>query len=89
MYYSPISTYEILRKSARGKLEVPSGLAAGLATLVELAVRNVHTTAAAELPEIHRDPFDRILIAQAKVERLTLVTRDATIRRYDVDTLEV
>ncbi|MDF0530048.1 hypothetical protein [Tsukamurella sp. 8J] len=45
--------------------------------------------AAADLPDLHRDPFDRILIGQAKVERLTLVTRDAAIHRYDVDTLEV
>jgi PIN domain nuclease of toxin-antitoxin system len=41
------------------------------------------------LPVHHRDPFDRMLVAQAKVEGPTLVTRDADIRKYDVDLLVV
>ena len=42
-------------------------------------------TEAAELPDIHRDPIDRMLIAHARLERMTLVTADAKIRRYPVD----
>ena len=47
-----------------------------------------HAEQAAALPMHHRDPFDRFLIAQARIEGLTLVTRDSRIRRYQVDVLE-
>jgi PIN domain nuclease of toxin-antitoxin system len=46
-----------------------------------------HGIAAARLPMHHRDPFDRVLIAQAQLEGLTLVTRDAHAQKYDVDVL--
>jgi len=46
-----------------------------------------HALAVAELPAIHQDPFDRIQIAQARVEGLTLVTRDAQVMRYGIDVL--
>jgi PIN domain nuclease of toxin-antitoxin system len=55
----------------------------------ELAVTHTHAIAAGRLPAHHRDPFDRMLVAQATVERLTLVTRDPDIQRYDVDLLVV
>ncbi len=48
----------------------------------ELAVNGNHALAAADLPRLHRDPFDRLLLAQAKVEWLTLLTTDATLARY-------
>ena len=48
-----------------------------------------HGIVAGRLPLIHRDPFDRMLIAQAQVEQLTLMTRDAEIPKYDVETLAV
>jgi PIN domain nuclease of toxin-antitoxin system len=50
----------------------------------ELPITIEHTITAGRLPLLHRDPFDRILIAQAQHEDLTLVTRDAEIQRYDV-----
>ena len=46
-----------------------------------------HALAVAELPPIHADPFDRIQVAQARLEGLTIVTRDATIPNYDVPCL--
>jgi len=46
-----------------------------------------HTERLAELPPIHRDPFDRLLVAQALVEGLTLVTRDAQLVEYPVATI--
>ena len=46
-----------------------------------------HGIAATRLPLLHRDPFDRMLIAQAKTEHLTLVTRDAEIAKYDLEIL--
>jgi PIN domain nuclease of toxin-antitoxin system len=53
----------------------------------ELAVTYAHAIVASRLPAHHRDPFDRMLVAQATVEGLTLVSRDADIQRYDVDLL--
>jgi PIN domain nuclease of toxin-antitoxin system len=55
----------------------------------ELPIANAHAILAGRLPMHHRDPFDRMLIAQATVEGLTLVTRDPEVHRYDVDTLAV
>ena len=55
----------------------------------ELPVTHAHAIAAGRLPVHHRDPFDRMLVAQAKSEGLTLVTRDVDIQRYDVDLLVV
>jgi PIN domain nuclease of toxin-antitoxin system len=50
-------------------------------------VRVEHGIVAGRLPMLHRDPFDRMLVAQARCEGLTLVTRDAGIQRYDVAVL--
>jgi PIN domain nuclease of toxin-antitoxin system len=55
----------------------------------ELPVTHVHAIAAGRLPPHHRDPFDRMLVAQAVVEGLTLVSRDASIARYDVAILKL
>jgi PIN domain nuclease of toxin-antitoxin system len=48
----------------------------------ELPIRSEHAIAVADLPGIHKDPFDRILVAQSLVERVTLLTSDATVARY-------
>ncbi|MCO7220674.1 type II toxin-antitoxin system VapC family toxin [Klenkia sp. PcliD-1-E] len=53
-----------------------------------LPVEDLHLAALAELPSIHRDPFDRMLIAQARVEGLTVITSDAVFARYDVPVLD-
>ena len=50
-------------------------------------MENLHADQHLRLPPLHRDPFDRLLVAQARHERLTLVTRDAAIRHYPVDTM--
>lgn len=49
-----------------------------------LAIRTAHIRALAALPELHKDPFDRILVAQALAEGLTLATKDAVLARYGV-----
>ena len=49
-----------------------------------LSIRTAHIRALAGLPEIHKDPFDRILVAQALAEGLTLATKDAILARYGV-----
>jgi len=51
------------------------------------AVTVGHAHALQSLPLLHRDPFDRLLVAQARVERLTILTRDPIISQYDVTTL--
>lgn len=52
-----------------------------------LAVQVRHALKVADLPDIHRDPFDRLLVAQAAVEELVLVTADPTLRRYPIETI--
>jgi PIN domain nuclease of toxin-antitoxin system len=52
--------------------------------LIELPVRAAHAARVTELPLIHRDPFDRLLIAQSIAEPLTLLTNDALLDRYRV-----
>jgi PIN domain nuclease of toxin-antitoxin system len=52
-----------------------------------LAIDTRHVITAAALPDLHRDPFDRALIAQAQVESLPLLTTNAAIARYDVETI--
>lgn len=72
-----------------GKLAV-AGEATTLARRMgyqELPLRWAHAREAARLPLLHRDPFDRMLIAQARIEGLTLATADRNIRRYDVATV--
>lgn len=86
---SVASAWEVAMKQSLGKLEPPedftdAAVAEGLALLgIEVA----HVRAVRELPHHHRDPFDRMLVAQARVEQLVLVTRDARLGRYDVRTL--
>lgn len=52
-----------------------------------LSVGFEHARVAGELPGVHRDPFDRMLVAQAQIEALTLVTRDVVFARYEVATM--
>jgi PIN domain nuclease of toxin-antitoxin system len=84
---SAASSWEASIKAALGKLEIPGPVSAALPGLgfLELPIRMVHAERAASLPPHHRDPFDRMLIAQAQVEALVLVTRDAAMRAYDVE----
>lgn len=87
VHVSAASVWELAIKAALGKLDL------GGADLVEEIEENVfvelpmtarHSLAAAALPRHHDDPFDRMLIAQAKLEGLTIVTRDAAFRAYGV-----
>ncbi len=84
---SAASAWEISIKAARGRLEAPDELAAALERdhIEQLPITVRHATAAGKLPRHHDDPFDRMLIAQAQLEGLALVTRDPRMRTYDVD----
>lgn len=91
VFVSAASTWEITIKRSLGKLDVPDDLAAQLqaARFEVLAITVEHTLAVGDLPDHHRDPFDRLLVAQARVANLTLLTADPAICRYDVATLRV
>ncbi len=91
IFLSPVTLWEITIKQAAGKLGGPPDLAERVRDMGfrELPVTHAHAIAAGRLPVHHRDPFDRVLVAQAKTEGLTLVTRDADIQRYDIDLLVV
>jgi PIN domain nuclease of toxin-antitoxin system len=83
---SAASAWEIGIKQAIGKLTGPDDLSAELATngFTELPVTVAHALAAGALPPHHSDPFDRMLVAQARLEGLTLVTRDDRLADYGV-----
>jgi len=86
---SAASAWEMSIKSATGKLHAPEDLPLQLDrhTFVPLAVELGHGLRAGSLPLHHTDPFDRMLIAQAQLEKLTIVTRDPRFALYDVDVL--
>jgi len=91
IFLSPVSLWEITIKQATGKLAGPADLAERVRDMGfrELPVTHVHAIAAGHLPPLHRDPFDRMLVAQAATEGLTLASRDMSIALYDVDVLKV
>ena len=86
VFVSSAVIWEIRIKQALGKLEIPSNFRKVLdrQPFEMLAISAEHAHAVGDLPAHHRDPFDRMLIAQATVERLTLVTRDTIIRNYKI-----
>lgn len=86
VYISAATVWEIAIKAALGKISGPDNLL-DLVTgsgLTELPVRSRHAIEAAGLPLVHRDPFDRMLVGQARCEGLTLLSRDPWVHRYDV-----
>ncbi|GHU69627.1 twitching motility protein PilT [Clostridia bacterium] len=92
LYYSVASTWEITLKHSMGKLRIEGGVSSLLLALCEkdvkrLGVETWHLECLDTLPFIHRDPFDRMLIATANAEGMTLVTADENIRRYNVEWL--
>lgn len=87
--FSAVSSWEIAIKRAKGRLHF-SGSPAAVAEKIGLPILPItaeHCELAGELPLVHSDPFDRLLIAQAKVEGCAIVTRDAIIARYQVPVL--
>ena len=85
VFVSAASIWEAAVKVAIGKLDaVPDDLVAGIGAsgFAELPVSARHAARVVTLPQHHRDPFDRLLVAQAIHEPLHLLTADATLRRY-------
>jgi PIN domain nuclease of toxin-antitoxin system len=88
-HVSAASIWEIAIKQAAGKLTAPENLLEEVAraSFVELGISFDHARAAGALPPHHRDPFDRMIVAQARSEGFTVITRDARIAAYDVPVL--
>jgi PIN domain nuclease of toxin-antitoxin system len=91
VFVSVATVWEIAIKVRVGKLRIPEGMLDVLEeeNLIALPITGEHARRAAELPMIHRDPFDRMLVAQALVEELRIVTADLQILRYNVPTLSL
>jgi PIN domain nuclease of toxin-antitoxin system len=91
--FSAASAWEMSIKWRLGKLDLPSPpheLIPSMTTLfnlLALPVTQLHAVAVADLPDHHRDPFDRLLVAQAQVEGVPIVTADPAIAKYDVEVI--
>jgi PIN domain nuclease of toxin-antitoxin system len=88
-FVSAATIWEIEIKRSLGKLEAPGDLldAVAAARFAELDITFAHARMAGGLPRHHGDPFDRMLVAQARSEGLTIVTADRRIAAYDVPVL--
>jgi PIN domain nuclease of toxin-antitoxin system len=85
--FSSVSLWEVAIKTGRGRDDFRIDVSSLRRSLfdnnyAELAVTGAHVAALASLPPIHKDPFDRMLVAQAIVEGLTLVTSDPAVAKY-------
>ncbi len=87
LYFSPASVWEVAIKNALGKPDFrvdPHVFRRALLDngYIELPITSEHTAGVANLPDHHKDPFDRLLVAQATVEGITLLTNDETVAAY-------
>lgn len=89
VHVSAATMWEISIKEALGRIDVGDDFAGEIdrGGFIELPISATHAVAAGRLPHHHGDPFDRMLVAQARQESLTLVSRDAALSAYDVDLL--
>lgn len=93
IWFSVASVWEIGIKVAIGKLPLPEQIDDYISTrMAQLGARSLeisasHALRAAALPLVHRDPFDRMLIAQSQIESMTLVSADSIFNRYEVSVI--
>ena len=90
IYLSSASLWEIAIKTSLGKLDLKKPFEKLLADLnstniMILQIENEYLKKVIDLPAIHKDPFDRLLISTALAEGLTIITADGNIQKYDVD----
>lgn len=90
---SAASAWEIAIKHALGRLDLPESPERYVpgrmrsSSVEGLNVTHAHALASGSLPALHRDPFDRMLVAQALSERLPIITADQAIRQYPIETI--
>lgn len=90
VFVSVASLWELFIKEAKGKITIPEDLEKEIIEerFTLLSINLFHVLQVKNLPIIaHKDPFDRILVAQAQVEDLTIVTRDSQLQNYNVQLL--
>jgi len=93
LYLSAASSWEISIKSALGKLPLPEPPALYIPSRMvaqgirSLPITHSHAVGVSELPMHHKDPFDRLLIAQARAEEMVILTADRSFTRYEVGIL--
>lgn len=93
LFFSAVSSWEIAIKHRLGKLKLPEPPVTYIPKKLEkhgmtpLPMHHRHALGTTELPLHHRDPFDRLLISQARTDNLQLVSADPQLRQYDVDIL--
>ena len=94
LFFSAATAWEIAVKFVKGRLpELPEdpetyiSRRIGLLHAIPLPIEVSHAVRAAKLPLIHSDPFDRLLVGQAQLEGMPIITRDSNIARYDVETI--
>ena len=93
LFFSPVSGWEIAIKTQLGKLTLPANLEQFIAEQLSLnhftplPVQISHALGVYRLPLLHRDPFDRLLVAQARLEDLPILTVDPLIGQYEVQTI--
>jgi PIN domain nuclease of toxin-antitoxin system len=91
IHLSAASAWEMAIKVSIGKLELPESVETYVPTrmarqgITPLHITHAHALKVSTLPLHHRDPFDRLLVAQAMVERLPLLTADPVFARYGID----
>src|SRR5262245_32150121 len=94
VWVSAVSAWEIVIKAMTGRLAVKEPPEVWIPREMErqafqsLSISTTHALAIRSLPKHHRDPFDRMLVAQAKSEGLTIVTSDSMFARYDIAVLD-
>ncbi|MBK8304828.1 MAG: type II toxin-antitoxin system VapC family toxin [Chloracidobacterium sp.] len=93
VFFSAVSSLEIAIKWAKGNLELPDrpyefvNKTLAAAGISQLAITVRDTCAVGDLPHHHHDPFDRLLVAQARTNGMRLMTADPILERYDVDVI--
>jgi PIN domain nuclease of toxin-antitoxin system len=87
IYFSPASLWEVAIKNAQNRPDFQVDAKTLRIKLLErdyheIAITGLQATAVSDLPMLHKDPFDRLLLAQAKTEGISLITSDATLSKY-------
>ncbi|MEO6051763.1 MAG: type II toxin-antitoxin system VapC family toxin [Pyrinomonadaceae bacterium] len=93
IFFSAVSAWEIAIKWSKGRLTLPAAPlevisnVVSAAGMLQLSITLKDASAVAELPFHHKDPFDRLLVAQARLHGLKLMTADPILEQYDVDVI--
>ncbi len=93
LFLSAASAWEIVIKVRLGKLTLPEAPESYIPSRLKmnrfesLSIQLVHALQVTHLPDLHRDPFDRIIIAQSQVEKMPIVTLDSQIMQYPVNVI--